>query len=43
MNLGLVTLAALNLSLRWGDPEATVTPFGILLSAVCVGLLAITG
>lgn len=43
MNFGLVTLAALNLFLRWGDPEAAVAPFGILLSAICVGLLAITG
>jgi len=43
MNLGLVTLAALNLFLRWRDPEAAVAPFGILLSAICVGLLAITG
>jgi len=43
MNLGLVTLAALNLLLRWGDPEDAVAPFGILLSAICVGLLAITG
>ncbi|MCR5876815.1 DUF2231 domain-containing protein [Phenylobacterium sp. J426] len=43
MNLGLVTLAAINLFLRWRDPEAAVAPFGVLLSAICVGLLAITG
>lgn len=43
MNLGLVALAAMNLILRWRDPEAAVAPFGVLLSAICVGLLAITG
>jgi uncharacterized membrane protein len=43
MNLGLVMLAALNLFLRWRDPEAAVAPFGIVLSAICVGLLAVTG
>lgn len=43
MNLGLVALAAMNLILRWRDPEAAVAPFGVFLSAICVGLLAITG
>ncbi|MFK9866905.1 DUF2231 domain-containing protein, partial [Escherichia coli] len=43
MNLGLVALAAMNLILRWRDPEAAVAPFGFILSAICVGLIAITG
>lgn len=43
LNLGLVTLAAVNLFLRWRNPESAVAPLGILLSAICVGLLAITG
>lgn len=38
-----LALAFVNVLARWGDPEAGVLPWGLLLSAVTAGVLGVVG
>ncbi len=42
-NLTVVGLAVVNLAVRWSAPAASALPWGLVLSAVTVGLLLVTG
>lgn len=39
----LLSLASLNWLLRWGEPEVNILPWGLLISTLSTGLIAVTG